>query len=129
VNAFLNQRRKNDPLAVNKRSDSDPEASAPAAGYRSNIVSARTTENRLLVQEVIQFLDSVPSRQRLMFLMKHEQGLTCEEIGQAMGTSVGTVKKTLFRVVSKLREQFVTVPNKLKVKEEQCMVAKVSEQA
>ena len=64
-----------------------------------------------------------------MFLMKHEQGLTCEEIGQAMGTSVGTVKKTLFRVVSKIREQFVTVPNKLKVKEEQCMVAKVSEQA
>ena len=63
-----------------------------------------------------------------MFLMKHQQGLTCEEIGQAMETSVGTVKKTLFRVVAKIREEFVTAPNKLK-EEQPCIVAKASEQA
>ena len=49
---------------------------------------------------------AVPERQRLMFLMKHQQGMTCEEIADTMGTSVGTVKKTLFRVVDRLRQHF-----------------------
>jgi DNA-directed RNA polymerase specialized sigma24 family protein len=43
-----------------------------------------------------------------MFVMKHQEGLTCEEIADYFGTSVGTVKKTLFRVVEKLREEFRT---------------------
>ena len=42
-----------------------------------------------------------------MFLMKHQEGMTCEEIAEVMGTSVGTVKKTLFRVVDKLRQQLI----------------------
>jgi hypothetical protein len=48
----------------------------------------------------------VPERQRLMFLLKHQEGMTCEEIADTMGTSVGTVKKTLFRVVDRLRQHF-----------------------
>jgi DNA-directed RNA polymerase specialized sigma24 family protein len=32
--------------------------------------------------------------------------MTCEEIADTMGTSVGTVKKTLFRVVDRLRQHF-----------------------
>jgi DNA-directed RNA polymerase specialized sigma24 family protein len=32
--------------------------------------------------------------------------MTCEEIAESMGTSVGTVKKTLFRVVDRLRQHF-----------------------
>jgi DNA-directed RNA polymerase specialized sigma24 family protein len=43
-----------------------------------------------------------------MFIMKHQEGLTCEEIADNFGTSVGTVKKTLFRVVDKLRKEFHT---------------------
>jgi len=39
--------------------------------------------------------------------MKHQGGLTCEEVADYFGTSVGTVKKTLFRIVSKLREEFL----------------------
>ena len=42
----------------------------------------------------------------VMFLMKHQEGMTCEEIADTMGTSVGTVKKTLFRVVDRLRQHF-----------------------
>jgi DNA-directed RNA polymerase specialized sigma24 family protein len=38
--------------------------------------------------------------------MKHQEGLTCEEIADYFGTTVGTVKKTLFRVVEKLRLEF-----------------------
>jgi RNA polymerase sigma-70 factor (ECF subfamily) len=58
------------------------------------------------MQQILELLGAVPERQRLMFLMKHQEGMTCEEIAETMGTSVGTVKKTLFRVVDRLRQHF-----------------------
>jgi RNA polymerase sigma-70 factor (ECF subfamily) len=58
------------------------------------------------MQKILHLLQGVPERQRIMFLMKHQEGMTCEEIAGVMGTSVGTVKKTLFRVVDRLRQHF-----------------------
>ncbi len=127
VNAFLNHRRKNDPLSAARRSEDDPETSSPAAGFRTSPASARATENSLLVGEVFRFLETVPPRQRMAFLLKHQEGWTCEEIANAMGSSVGSVKKTLFRVVSKLRGELDPGPAPLK--DSRCIVAKVSEQA
>ena len=107
MNSFLNQRRKSDPLATTKKQDSiaddfDPTffASKPAGS------SERSVHNGLVMQQVVKLLGAVPERQRLMFLMKHQEGMTCEEIADTMGTSVGTVKKTLFRVVDRLRQHF-----------------------
>jgi RNA polymerase sigma-70 factor (ECF subfamily) len=70
--------------------------------------SDRKAFNNVMVQQILQRLEEVPARQRLMFVMKHQEGLTCEEIAEYFGTSVGTVKKTLFRVVDKLRQEFHT---------------------
>jgi len=107
VNAFLNQKRKNDPLAGSQRQETTEEAFEASWGLNRPAHSVeRTATNGLLVQRVIAMLETIPPRQRLMFLMKHQEGLTCEEIAETMGTSVGTVKKTLFRVVDKLRQQF-----------------------
>ncbi len=119
-NAFLNHRRKNDPLSVSRRSEDDPESSLPAVGFRASGASARATENSLLVGEVFRFLETVPPRQRLAFLLKHQEGQTCQEIAEVMGTSVGTVKKTLFR--------FAPAASPLK-EDSACIVAKASEQA
>jgi len=107
VNAFLNQKRKNDPMVGSQRQETTEEAFEASWGLRRPIQSAeRTATNSLFAQQVLAMLETIPPRQRLMFLMKHQEGLTCEEIAEAMGTSVGTVKKTLFRVVDKLRQQF-----------------------
>jgi len=107
VNAFLNQKRKNDPLAGSQRQETTEEAFEASWGLNRPAHSVeRTATNGLLVQRVIAMLETIPPRQRLMFLMKHQEGLTCEEIAATMGTFVGTVKKTLFRVVDKLRQQF-----------------------
>ena len=75
--------------------------------------SDRTAYNNVMVQQILRRLEEVPARQRLMFVMKHQEGLTCEEIAEYFGTSVGTVKKTLFRVVDKLRQEFHTPEIKL----------------
>ena len=107
VNSFLNQKRKSDPLATSQRQDTTEEA------FEANVFastaprhSERNVHNGLVMKQILELLGSVPERQRLMFLMKHQEGMTCEEIAGTMGTSVGTVKKTLFRVVDRLRQHF-----------------------
>ena len=98
VNSFLSHKRKKE-LLYSK--DVTEGAGFPIAG------SDRTAYNNVMVQQILQRLEEVPARQRLMFIMKHQEGLTCEEIADYFGTSVGTVKKTLFRVVDKLRQEFL----------------------
>jgi len=107
VNAFLNQKRKSDPLASSQRQETTEEAfEASWCISRPIHTSERTVHDGLVAQQVFDLLGSVPPRQRVMFLMKHQEGMTCEEIADTMGTSVGTVKKTLFRVVDRLRQHF-----------------------
>ena len=99
VNSFLSHKRKKElPTPI----DVTEGAGFPAAG------AERIAFNNVMVQQVLQRLDGIPPRQKLMFVMKHQEGMTCEEIATTFGTSVGTVKKTLFRVVDKLRKEFHT---------------------
>ena len=51
-------------------------------------------------------LGELTEQQRLIFLFKHREGMTCREIAEELGCSVGSVKKSLFRSVEKLRASF-----------------------
>jgi len=97
VNSFLNHKRKKELL---RATDITEEEGFPI------VRSDRTAFNNVMVQQVLQYLEEFPARQRLMFVMKHQEGLTYEEVADYCGTSVGTVKQTVFRVVEKLRQKF-----------------------
>ena len=97
VNSFLNHKRKKELLSATYNTEGE---GFPIAG------SDRTAFNNVMVQQVLQYLEEFPARQRLMFVMKHQEGLTYEEVADYCGTSVGTVKQTVFRVVEKLRQKF-----------------------
>ena len=97
VNSFLNHKRKKELLTA---TDITEGKGFPIAR------SDRTAFNNVMVQQVLQYLEEFPARQRLMFVMKHQEGLTYEEVADCCGTSVGTVKRTVFRVVEKLRQKF-----------------------
>jgi RNA polymerase sigma factor (sigma-70 family) len=99
VNSFLSHKRRK---VLPNSADVTEGAGFAIAG------SDRAAFNNVMVQQILQRLEEVPARQRLMFVMKHQEGLTCEEIADYFGTSVGTVKKTLFRVVDRLRQEFHT---------------------
>ncbi len=60
--------------------------------------------NRIMVEKVMQALSELSSQQRLIFLLKHHEGMTYEEISKAVGCSTGTAKKSMSRAVIKLRE-------------------------
>jgi RNA polymerase sigma-70 factor, ECF subfamily len=97
LNSFLNHKRKKNSKPAQEITDAE-RYSMPG--------SERTSFNQVLARQILHRLDALPARQRLMFILKHEEGLTCEEIAQHLGTTVGTVKKTLFRTVHQLRDEF-----------------------
>ncbi|MBS1809940.1 MAG: sigma-70 family RNA polymerase sigma factor [Acidobacteria bacterium] len=65
----------------------------------------QSLHQRMLVDQVFQALGDLSARERLIFLLKHREGMTYDEIASTCGVSVGTIKKALFRTVTKLREQ------------------------
>ena len=107
INCFLNHQRarryswrgeKTDVklLAVDSIESDEPVASI------SN--SETTLHNRILAERVMQALSELTPPQRLIFLLKHQEGMTYEEIAKAVGCSTGTAKKSVSRAVRKLRE-------------------------
>jgi len=60
---------------------------------------------KMMVDQVMGALSDLTPKQRMIFLLKHREGMTYEEISQACGASAGTIKKALFRTVTKLRER------------------------
>ena len=99
VNAFLNGRE-----ATRRRGDERPahelDGEVSAASGRG---AASALDDRLLSGEVWRAMAELPRQQRLVFLLKHQEGMTYEEIALALGCSPGTAKKALFRAVAKLR--------------------------
>jgi RNA polymerase sigma factor (sigma-70 family) len=47
-------------------------------------------------------IEQLPPKQKAVFIMKRQQGLSLEEIANTLGRSVGTVKAHLFHATSKL---------------------------
>jgi len=64
-----------------------------------------TVEQQFLVARVLDALGDLTAQQRLIFLLKHHEGMTYEEISASLGCSTGATKKALFRAVLKLRQQ------------------------
>jgi RNA polymerase sigma-70 factor (ECF subfamily) len=107
INCFLNHQRarsfrwRGQTTAVQLLGEDSIEAGAerlPAAD------SEKALLNRIMAQTVIQALSELTPQQRLIFLLKHHEEMTYEEIAREVGCSTGTAKKSVFRAVIKLRE-------------------------
>ena len=109
VNAFLNHRRSmqmtTDGEKTFVRLDSLDEL-AEGAGLARDFGRGGAEDGlhrRLLVGRVLAALGELTPQQRLMFLLKHREGMTYKEIADSFGCSAGAVKKSLFRSLEKLR--------------------------
>jgi len=67
-------------------------------------ISEERLHQQMMVDKVMEGLNELSAQQRLIFLLKHREGMTYEEIAEACSVSTGTVKKALFRAVNRLRE-------------------------
>jgi RNA polymerase sigma-70 factor (ECF subfamily) len=70
---------------------------------------AADPEHALLGQEIGERIDRAMAvlspRERMIFELKHKQGMRLRAIGEALGTTEETVKNSLFRATRKLRAQ------------------------
>jgi RNA polymerase sigma-70 factor (ECF subfamily) len=105
INCFLNRERS--ALARWWHTDKlAPEDTITADYQVLNIPGAETTlNNHILFAKVMRALAQLTPRQRLIFLLKHHEGMTYEEIANALGCSTGTAKKAVARALAKLRQQ------------------------
>ena len=64
--------------------------------------SAESVYNKVLFESVMSALGDLTPAQRLMFLLRHYEGMSYDEVAAAMNCSTGTVKKGVSRAISKL---------------------------
>ncbi|HYG10799.1 MAG TPA: sigma-70 family RNA polymerase sigma factor [Pyrinomonadaceae bacterium] len=112
INTFLNERRAPAPAQVVEldaweasRRDAQAQEEAAFPRARTPRGMEENLEQQFLVARVLDALGDLTPQQRLIFLLKHQEGMTYEEISAAIGCSAGTTKKAMFRAVVKLRER------------------------
>ncbi len=109
VNTFLNhQREKNTVYSSGKKAFRLGELVSLEELGLTPAEPRQAPEERLqqqmMVEKVMEGLSELTAQQRLIFLLKHREGMTYDEIARACAVSTGTVKKALFRAVNRLRE-------------------------
>jgi RNA polymerase sigma-70 factor, ECF subfamily len=105
INCFLNHRRAR---SFSRRPERDTNAVAAGLATQEMFGPSRletNLQNRLVMEKVMQVLAEVTAQQRLSFLLKHHEGMTYEEIAKELGCSTGSVKKSVSRTVTKLRQR------------------------
>jgi RNA polymerase sigma-70 factor (ECF subfamily) len=109
VNSFLNHRRDSKATTGDKVTGAQPDMKSLDDAYELPDERAASVEeaayHKQLVTQVTQAMEELTPQQRLIFLLKHREEMSCEEISEACAVSTGTVKKSLFRAVGKIRER------------------------
>lgn len=111
VNSFLNHRRATalrrwgDPLAFVHFETQAETNELHGWGLGQMRDAEGDIHAKILLEKVLAALGELTPQQRLIFLLKHREGMTYEEISKAFGCSTGTIKKSLFRAVVKVRER------------------------
>ena len=106
INTFLNHRRSN---TFRRRGQATVvqllqiDSDAPEVLVESSSVSPENIYNKLLFESVVNALAELTPSQRLAFLLRHYEGMSYDEIANAMNCSTGTVKKGVWRAIAKLR--------------------------
>lgn len=106
INTFLNHRRSNffrwrGQSTVVQLLSIDLDDSGELVG--SSSASPENIYNKLLFGNVVNALAELTASQRLAFLLRHYEGMSYDEIANAMNCSTGTVKKGVWRAIAKLR--------------------------
>ena len=103
VNASIDLLRKHKPMKEHGADcDHLENLAGPSPGFDPE-KSGRDREIRARVEEA---LGKLTPRQRMIFILKHNQEMSTAEIAEYMKCSQGSIKKQLFRAVSVVKAHF-----------------------
>jgi RNA polymerase sigma-70 factor (ECF subfamily) len=113
INTFLNHRRsgffrRRGQTTVVQLLQIDSDDSGELV--ESSTASPDTIYNKLLFGNVVDALAELTPSQRLAFLLRHYEGMSYDEIANAMNCSTGTVKKGVWRAIARLRARLSPEP-------------------
>jgi RNA polymerase sigma-70 factor (ECF subfamily) len=98
-----------DLLRVRARRDEQPIAEDDQEMEQPVLPSTDPAPDRLLFSEEVRrrvksAMARLSDRERSAFVLRHHEGMTIEEIGEALGLDTNATKQSIFRAVRKMRE-------------------------
>ena len=97
--------RREDHAVVVDRSGDEIDLLASVSDDRSFSNPDKELSRKLLGERIQTALEKLTPRERMVFELKHYQGLRLRTIGEMLNTTEETAKNTLFRATKKLRTQ------------------------
>jgi RNA polymerase sigma-70 factor (ECF subfamily) len=97
--------RREDHAVMVDRSGDEVDLLAAVSDNRSFSNPARELDRKVLGEKIQTALEKLTPRERMVFELKHYQGLRLRTIGEMLNTTEETAKNTLFRATKKLRLQ------------------------
>ena len=97
--------RREDRAVVVDHSGGEIDLLASVSDDRSFSNPGRELDRKLLGERIQAALEKLTPRERMVFELKHYQGLRLRTIGEMLSTTEETAKNTLFRATKKLRTQ------------------------
>ncbi len=97
--------RREDHAVVVDRTGDEIDVLASISDNRSFSNPARELDRKMLGEKIQAALGKLTPRERMVFELKHYQGLRLRTIGEMLNTTEETAKNTLFRATKKLRLQ------------------------
>ena len=97
--------RREDASVMVDRSGEEVDVLASVSDNRSFSNPSRELDRKMLGERIQAALGKLTPRERMVFELKHYQGLRLRTIGEMLHTTEETAKNTLFRATKKLRAQ------------------------
>lgn len=103
------QTRREDPQTMTDMSGREVDVLERVSDDRAGANPERDLMRRELGAKIAQALGRLTPRERMVFELKHYQGLRLRTIGEMLNTTEETAKNTLFRATQKLRSALATM--------------------
>jgi len=97
--------RREDSAVVMDHSGDEIDLMASVSDDRAFSNPGKELDRKVLGARIQESLDTLTPRERMVFELKHYQGLRLRTIGEMLNTTEETAKNTLFRATKKLRSQ------------------------
>ena len=97
--------RREDQAVIVDHSGDEIDVLSSVSDERAFSNPARELDRKVLAGQIQEALGKLTPRERMVFELKHYQGLRLRTIGEMLNTTEETAKNTLFRATKKLRAQ------------------------
>ena len=101
--------RREDQAIIVDQSGDEIDILSSVSDERAFSNPARELDRKVLGTRIQEALNKLTPRERMVFELKHYQGLRLRTIGEMLNTTEETAKNTLFRATKKLRSQLAGV--------------------